>query len=172
MQLLGWVSRQFVGNSFQAIRFQAIRPGNRQFPDEVRDVQDDPVFARFDDALIAQIQIESDPRVCSWIADILEYRGKLTTDLILAPTAIHPDVFGSAASALTSADLPQDLSLAISLLFNPESSTRFDTVIAFRRWGKPAIATLREAWEQEEDPARKAQFETALEKTQRRFYPL
>ncbi len=135
-------------------------------------MQEDPTFARFDDALIAQIQIESDPRVYTWITDILEYRGKLTTELLLAPTAVHPDVCDSAASALKSADIPQNLSLAISLLINPEAGTRFDAIIAFRRWGKPAIAALREAWEQEEDPERKTQLESALEQTRRWFYPL
>jgi hypothetical protein len=150
---------------------EVLRPPFRGGRHEVRNVQEDPVFARFDDALIAQIQIESDPRVYSWIADILEYRGKLTTELLLAPTARHPGICGSAATALKSADLPQDLSLAISLFINSDAETRFDAIIAFRRWGKPAITALRQAWEQEEEPARKAQLETALEDTQRWIYP-
>jgi hypothetical protein len=140
---------------------------------EESDVADAPSFTRFDEALIDRIQIESVSRIYSLIVDTLEYRGKLTPELILAPTAAHPDVRYYAASFLRyiDIDMPQDLTLAVALLYDSDINARDNAIWAFHRWGKPAIAAIQSALQQETDPERKALLEIALKRTRHWLFP-
>lgn len=115
---------------------------------EAADVVEDPAFARFDEALTARIQVESNAGVYSTIASTLKFRGKLTPELILAPTVAYPDVRYNAACNLKRIHMPQDLSLAVSLLHDSNIGARNNAITAFNRWGKPAIAAIEDALKQ------------------------
>lgn len=138
---------------------------------ERADMDEDPSFARFDDALIARIQVESDSKVYWLIAHTLKFRGRLTPELLLAPTAAHPEVRYSAACFLKQIEMPQDLSLAVSLLYDSNINARGNAIRAFHRWGKPAIAAIQSALARETDPERKALLEVALKRTQHWLFP-
>jgi hypothetical protein len=137
---------------------------------EAADVAEDPAFSRFDEALTARIQVESDAGVYSMIARTLKFRGKLTPELVLAPTVAYPELRDYAAYYLKRVDMPRDLSLAVSLLHDSDIGARNNAITAFNIWGKPAIAAIEAALKQEVDPERKALLEIGLKRARHWWY--